>query len=52
LLGVAGQSLKNAVIACTIFFVLWVVYTVFLFRRKIFKKRYKDAPEIVWTEEE
>ena len=52
LLGFAGQSLKNAVIACTIFFVLWVVYTVFLFRRKIFKKRYKDAPEIVWTEEE
>ncbi len=51
LLSFAGKSLLNAVIACAIFFVLWVAYTVFLFRRKIFVKRYKDAPVTVWTNE-
>jgi len=52
LLGFAGQSLTNAIIACAIFFVLWMVYTFFLFRRKVFKKRYKDNPPPVWTDEE
>ena len=52
LLGFAGRSLTNAVIACTIFFVLWMVYTIFLFRRRIFKKKYKDKPEIVWKDED
>ena len=52
LLSFAAQSLTNAVVACLIFFVLWTVYTVFLFRRKIFKKRYADKPVAVWTEEE
>ena len=51
LLGFAGQSLTNAIIACAIFFVLWLVYTVYLFRRRIFKKRYKDVPEEVWEDE-
>jgi len=51
LLSFAGQSLGNAVIACTVFFVLWAAYTAFLFRRRIFKKRYKDAPVVVWNEE-
>ena len=51
MLNFAGKSLMNAVIACTIFFVLWLVYTLFLFRRKIFVKRYQDAPVAVWTEE-
>ena len=51
LLGFAGQSLGNAVIACAIFMTLWVAYTVFLFRRKIFKKRYENAVVPVWTEE-
>ena len=51
LLSFAGQSLGNAVTACCIFFVLWVAYTVFLFRRRIFKKRYENAPVPVWTEE-
>ena len=52
LLGFAGKSPINAIIACGIFFVLWMVYTVFLFRRRIFKKRYKNSPVHVWTEEE
>ena len=52
LLGFAGKSLTNAVIACGIFCTLWTVYTVFLFRRKIFKKRYQDKPVTVWTDEE
>lgn len=51
LLGFAGGSLTNAIIACSVFFVLWVVYTTYLFRRKIFKKKYKDSPVVEWTEE-
>ncbi len=51
LLGFAGKSLNNAIIACAIFFVLWAVYTLFLFRRKIFKKRYQGKSVPVWTEE-
>ena len=52
MLGFAGKSLNNALIAWCIFFVLWIGYTVFLFRRKIFKKKYKDAPVAVWKDEE
>ena len=51
LLSFAGKSLANAMIACGIFCGLWAVYTVFLFRRKIFKKHYADKPVAVWTEE-
>lgn len=51
LLNFAGKSLTNAIIACTIFFVLWASYTIYLFRRRIFKKRYADSPVEVWTEE-
>ncbi|MBE6972099.1 MAG: hypothetical protein E7446_08325 [Ruminococcaceae bacterium] len=51
LLSFAGKSMTNALIACAIFFTLWFVYTLFLFRRKIFKKRYANAPVAVWTEE-
>ena len=51
LLSFAGQSLTNAVIACGIFFTLWAAYSVYLFRRKIFKKRYANAPVNVWQEE-
>jgi ESS family glutamate:Na+ symporter len=52
LLNFAVQSLTSAVIACGIFFALWVVYTVFLFRRRIFKKRYANKPAPVWQETE
>ena len=51
LLNFAVQSLTSAVIACGIFFALWVVYTVFLFRRRIFKKRFAGSPVAVWEEE-
>ena len=51
LLGFAGKSLQNAIIACCIFFVLWLVYSIFLFRRRIFKKRFKDKQVIEWKEE-
>ena len=50
ILGFSGQSFTNAVIAWCIFFGLWIVYTTFLFRRKIFKKKYADKPVEVWTE--
>ena len=50
LLGFASNSLGNALIACSVFFLLWLLYTVFLFRRKIFKKRYANAPVTVWEE--
>ena len=52
LLGFAGKSLTNAIIACCIFAGLWVVYTVFLFRRKIFRKHYADKPVVEWKAEE
>jgi uncharacterized membrane protein YtjA (UPF0391 family) len=51
LLGFAGQSPTSAVVACGIFFGLWVVYTVYLFRRRIFKKRYANRVVALWTEE-
>ena len=52
LLGFAAQSLLHAIIACCIFFVLWAIYTVFLFRRRFFKKHYADKPVAEWTEED
>ena len=45
LLSFAGRSLMNAAIACGIFFTLWLGYTVFLFRRRIFKKRFAGKNE-------
>ena len=50
LLSFAAQSMTNAVTACVIFLLLWLVYTVYLFRRRIFKKRYKNAVVPVWTD--
>ena len=50
-LNFAGSSFRNACIACGIFFALWSAYTIYLFRRKIFKKRYLHTEEAVWTEE-
>ena len=51
LLGFAGRSLGNAVIAFCIFLCLWCLYTIFLFRRRIFKKRFENTPVPQWTEE-
>jgi ESS family glutamate:Na+ symporter len=51
LLGFAGKTLTNAIIACAIFFVLWLVYTIFLFRRRIFKKKYANKPVKEWKDE-
>ena len=50
LLSFAGSSPLHAVIACAIFFVLWLAYTTYLFRRQIFKKRYADKPVEVWKD--
>jgi len=51
LLRFAAGSLLNACIAFGIFLVLWTSYTVYLFRRKIFKKRYAGTEVPVWTPE-
>jgi len=51
LLSFAANSLTNAIISCAVFFVLWLIYTVYLFRRRIFKKKYKNSPVKVWTDE-
>ena len=51
LLAFSAKSFNNAIIACVIFFVLWLVYTAYLFRRKISKKKYADKPVEVWKEE-
>jgi len=50
-LNFAGQSMLNAVIACALFFLLWLAYTTFLFRRRIFKKRYANQPVEAWKDE-
>lgn len=52
LLSFAGKSLTNAIIACAIFFALWLLYTLFLFRRRIFKKKYANKPVEEWKDEE
>ncbi len=52
LLGFASQSPKNAVIAFCVFFILWLIYTIFLFRRRIFKKRFANTPPNIWKDEE
>ena len=52
LLSFAGNSFTNACIACGIFAALWAVYTVFLFRRKIFRKKYKDKTVEVWEDDD
>ena len=52
LLNFACKSFSNAIIAFAIFFLLWIGYTVYLFRRRIFKKKYKDKPVAVWSDEE
>ena len=51
LLSFAAGSFANACIACGVFFLLWVVYTGYLFRRQIFKKKYADKPAPVWQED-
>ena len=51
LLAFAAGSFANACIACGIFFLLWLVYTVYLFRRRIFKKKYAGKPASVWKED-
>lgn len=51
LLSFAAGSVTHALIACAIFFTLWFVYTVYLFRRKIFKNKYKNKSVPVWTDE-
>ena len=51
LLNFAASSLQNAIIACVIFFVLWLGYSIFLFRRRIFKKHYADKPVAQWIDE-
>ena len=47
LLNFASKSFTNTLIALGIFFALFMAYTIFLFRRRIFKRKYKE-PEEVW----
>lgn len=51
LLSFAAQSPTNAVAAWLIFFVLWSSYTVYLFRRRIFKNHYAHKQVITWKDE-
>ncbi len=51
LLGFAGQSFSNAIIAFCIFLLLWTAYTIYLFRRRIFKRKYKNSPVVKWRDE-
>lgn len=47
----AASSFTNACICCIIFFALWAIYSIYLFRRRIFKRKYKDTPKNIWIEE-
>ena len=49
--GALIDTMNNALIALAVFFALWVIYTFYLFRRRIFKKRYASSPVVVWEEE-
>lgn len=49
-LGFAASSLTNTFIMFGVYLVLFIAYNVFLFRRRIFKKKYAGKPEEVWTE--
>ena len=51
MLSFAAKSVTHAVTACLIFFALWIAYTVFLFRRRIFKKHFANNPVTEWTDE-
>ena len=51
LLNFAATSVTYAIIAFSVFFILWFAYTVFLFRRRIFKKKYKNVSVPVWKDE-
>ena len=52
LLNFAGQSLTNAIISFAIFLVLWLSYSIFLFRRRIFKKKYQSKSVPVWEDDD
>ncbi len=47
-LGFAGSSFENTLIMLGVYTVLFTAYTLFLYRRRIFKKRYADKPEEAW----
>lgn len=51
LLGVGAGSMSSCLTVLGIFIVLFIAYTVFLFRRKIFKKHYASKPEYSWSED-
>ena len=49
-LGFAASSLTNTYIMFAVYLVLFLAYNIFLFRRKIFKKKYANKPEEEWME--
>ena len=49
-LGFAASSLTNTFIMFSVYLVLFIAYNIFLFRRRIFRKKYAEKPEEVWTE--
>ena len=50
LMGTAASSLRACLIVLGIFTVLFASYTIFLFRRKVFRKRYQDKQDYEWKE--
>ena len=47
-LSVCAKSLTNTYIMLGVYTLIFVACNIYLFRRKIFKKKYKNAPEDVW----
>ena len=51
-LGFCAESLTNTFIMLGVYTVLFIVYNVYLFRRKIFRKKYKNVEEETWVSQE
>lgn len=51
LLGAGAQSFESCLMVLGIFVVLFAAYTVFLFRRKIFRRHFASRPETIWSED-
>ncbi len=51
LLGIGARSLQNCYMVLGIFICLFILYSIFLFRRKIFKKHYDGKEDIIWSDD-
>lgn len=51
LMGAGASGMRGCLSVLAIFTILFIGYTIFLFRRRIFRKHYENRPEYEWKEE-